>query len=425
MKRVTFTTILVILVLGGCGWHLPAAAQQQPRGKILYYRNPMGLPDTSPVPKQDPMGMDYVPVYEDEVQAEGQVKISPEKIQKLGVRTETARLRTLTRSIRAVGTVQVDERRLYYVSPRFQGWVQQIYVNTVGQTVRQGDPLLDLYSPDIIAAEREYLLAAGIEERAAEIPAGKQQIIEGALLRLRSWEVPEDELQRLRKEGKPRQLVTLRAPASGVVLEKHVVQGMRFMPGEALYHIADLSSLWVLAEVYEQELSLVQQGQAASIRITAYPDKVFTGKVAFIYPTVNPQTRTVQVRIELPNPDGLLKPFMYATVELAALSDRKPVLAIPDSAVLYSGIRQVVLLDRGEGRYQPRQVKLGLQGDHYVQVLEGLAEGDNVVVSANFLIDAESNLRAALGSFGEPAGQGSTTGKALPEPSPNPAHRGH
>jgi Cu(I)/Ag(I) efflux system membrane fusion protein len=420
MKHAVLTATLILLVLSGLSGAGPASAER----KILYYRNPMGLPDTSAVPKKDPMGMDYIPVYADEVQPEGQVKISPEKIQTLGVRTETARLRTLTRAIRVVGTVQVDERRLYYVSPRFQGWVQQLYVNTVGQTVRQGDPLLDLYSPDIIAAEREYLMAAGTEERAAEIPVGKQQVIEGALQRLRSWEVPEDELQRLRKEGKPRQLVTLHAPASGVVLEKHVVQGMRFMPGEALYHIADLSSLWVLAEVYEQDLSLVQPGQTASIRITAYPDKVFTGKVTFIYPTVNPQTRTVQVRIELPNPDGLLKPFMYANVELAAIPNLEPVLVIPNSAVLYSGIRQVVLLDQGEGRYQPRQVKLGRQGDNDVQVLEGLAEGDKVVVSANFLIDAESNLRAALGSFGEPAGQGGTTSKTSPAPSPSSAHQG-
>jgi Cu(I)/Ag(I) efflux system membrane fusion protein len=420
MKHAVLTATLILLVLSGLSGAGPASAER----KILYYRNPMGLPDTSAVPKKDPMGMDYIPVYADEVQPEGQVKISPEKIQILGVRTETARLRTLTRAIRVVGTVQVDERRLYYVSPRFQGWVQQLYVNTVGQTVRQGDPLLDLYSPDIIAAEREYLMAAGTEERAAEIPVGKQQVIEGALQRLRSWEVPEDELQRLRKEGKPRQLVTLHAPASGVVLEKHVVQGMRFMPGEALYHIADLSSLWVLAEVYEQDLSLVQPGQTASIRITAYPDKVFTGKVTFIYPTVNPQTRTVQVRIELPNPDGLLKPSMYANVELAAIPNLEPVLVIPNSAVLYSGIRQVVLLDQGEGRYQPRQVKLGRQGDNDVQVLEGLAEGDKVVVSANFLIDAESNLRAALGSFGEPAGQGGTTSKTSPAPSPSSAHQG-
>jgi Cu(I)/Ag(I) efflux system membrane fusion protein len=420
MKHAVLTATLILLVLSGLSGAGPASAER----KILYYRNPMGLPDTSAVPKKDPMGMDYIPVYADEVQPEGQVKISPEKIQTLGVRTETARLRTLTRAIRVVGTVQVDERRLYYVSPRFQGWVQQLYVNTVGQTVRQGDPLLDLYSPDIIAAEREYLMAAGTEERAAEIPVGKQQVIEGALQRLRSWEVPEDELQRLRKEGKPRQLVTLHAPASGVVLEKHVVQGMRFMPGEALYHIADLSSLWVLAEVYEQDLSLVQPGQTASIRITAYPDKVFTGKVTFIYPTVNPQTRTVQVRIELPNPDGLLKPSMYANVELAAIPNLEPVLVIPNSAVLYSGIRQVVLLDQGEGRYQPRQVKLGRQGDNDVQVLEGLAEGDKVVVSANFLIDAESNLRAALGSFGEPAGQGGTTSKTSPAPSPSSAHQG-
>jgi Cu(I)/Ag(I) efflux system membrane fusion protein len=205
---------------------------------------------------------------------------------------------------------------------------------------------------------------------------------------------------------------------TGVVLEKAAVQGMRFMPGEALYRIADLSSLWVLADVFEQDLGLVHPGQKVNVTVNAYPGKVFTGQVDFIYPVMNPQTRTAQVHIDLPNPNGLLKPSMYASVELAA-GQGTPVVTVPSSAVINSGARQLVLIDKGEGRYEPRPVKLGVQGDDYVQVLEGVKVGEPVVVSANFLIDAESNLKAALGSFGAPAA----------EPAPAPAqpdeHAGH
>ena len=420
MKRVTFTTIMVMLVLSGFGWNVPAAAQQQPKGKILYYRNPMVPSDTSPVPKKDPMGMDYVPVYEGEEQQGNQVSISPEKVQKLGVKTEAASIKSLTRTIRAVGTVQVDERRLYTVAPRFEGWIRQLYVNATGQTVKRGQPLMDVYSPELVSAQQEYLIALGgirsLQDSGPAVQASMQQLTEAALQRLRNWEVPEDELQRLRREDKARQLLTLRAPVTGVVLEKTAVQGMRFMPGEALYRIADLSSVWLLADVFEQDLGLVHPGQKASITVNAYPGKVFTGKVAFIYPVVNPQTRTAQVRIELPNPKGLFKPAMYARVELAAAHISTPMVTIPNSAVINSGTRQVVLIEKGEGRYEPREVKLGLQDDEYVQVLEGVAAGEKVVVSANFLIDAESNLKAALGSFGGHAGHGGSAAKAAGQP---------
>jgi Cu(I)/Ag(I) efflux system membrane fusion protein len=438
MKRVTFTMILVMLVLSDFGWNVPAAAQQQPKGKILYYRNPMVPSDTSPVPKKDPMGMDYVPVYAGEEQQGNQVSISPEKVQKLGVKTEAASIKSLTRTIRAVGTVQVDERRLYTVAPRFEGWIQQLYVNATGQAVKRGEPLMDVYSPELVSAQQEYLIALegihSLQESGPVVLGGMQQLTEAALQRLRNWEVPEDELQRLRREDKARQLLTLRAPVTGVVLEKTAVQGMRFMPGEALYRIADLSSVWLLADVFEQDLGLVHPGQKASITVNAYLGKVFTGKVAFIYPVVNPQTRTAQVRIELPNPKDLFKPAMYARVELAAAHSSAPMVIIPNSAVINSGTRQVVLIEKGEGRYEPREVKLGLQDDEYVQVLEGVSAGERVVVSANFLIDAESNLKAALGSFGGHAGHGGSAGPsteppATPTPPARPgavpAHKGH
>ena len=206
-------------------------------------------------------------------------------------------------------------------------------------------------------------------------------------------------MRRLQQEGKPRNTITLRSPVDGVVMAKPSVQGMRFMPGEALYRIADLSSLWLLAEVFEQDLAWIAPGQEAAVRVNAYPDKVFRGKVAFVYPTVTPETRTARVRIELPNPGRLLKPDMYASVELAIRQRGEPRLAVSDSAVLDSGARQIVLVQRGEGKFEPREVKLGQRGDGYVEVLEGVKEGETVVVSANFLIDAESNLKAAVGGI--------------------------
>ncbi len=384
----------------------PAPAGMKAERRILYYRNPMGLPDTSPVPKKDSMGMNYTPVYEGEEPASDgtAVKISVEKVQKLGVRTEAAALRELTRTVRAVSTVQADERRLHTVAPRFEGWIERLYVNTTGQAVRKGDALMDVYSPDLITAQQEYLIAwrglQSVAEGGPEVRAGMQRLVEGALQRLRNWDISETELKLLQQEGKARQYVTLRSSASGVVLEKPSIQGKRFMAGEMLFQIADLSSVWVLADVFEQDLATVRPGQAATIKVDAYPEKQFNGRITFIYPTVTPETRTAKVRIELANGEGLLKPAMYARVEIASGSGKAKVLAVPDSAVLDSGTRQVVLVDLGEGRFDPRAVKLGARADGYVEVLEGVKAGEAVVVSANFLIDAESNLKAALGGLG-------------------------
>ncbi len=374
--------------------------------KILYYRNPMGLPDTSPVPKKDPMGMDYLPVYDDEEAPSDQniVTISTEKVQKLGVRTETAELRELIRTVRAVATVQTDERKLFTVVTKFEGWIQRLYVNATGQTIRKGDALMDVYSPDLIAAQQEYLIAArGLESVAdgdPDVGAAMQRLVASALQKLRNWDVADIELRRLQQTGEVRQYLTVRAQADGVVLEKKVIEGQRFMPGEALYQIADLSSVWMLADVFEQDLGMIHPGQLVTIRVEAYPDKVFNGEVAFIYPVVTPETRTAIVRIVLSNPDGLLKPAMYARAEFASFHSKNKVLTVPDSAVLDTGTRRVVLVDLGAGRFEPRTVKLGMHADGYAEVLGGLRVGEVVVVKANFLIDAESNFKSALNSFG-------------------------
>jgi len=378
--------------------------------KILYYRNPMGLPDTSPVPKKDAMGMDYVPVYEGEAEQGGQgvVSISVEKVQKLGVKSEAVTLRALDKTIRAAGRIEINERHIYTIAPKFEGWVERLYVNASGQTIEQGQPLFDVYSPELVSAQREYALAkqgeAALQNADADVKNSMKQLAEAGLTRMKNWGMTEAQMRQL-ASGESKRNLTFHSPVSGIVLEKKATQGMRFMAGEMLYRIADLSSVWVLAEVAEQDIQFIKLDGLAQINIEAYPDRYFEGKVTFIYPTMNAATRTVQVRVELDNHRGLLKPAMFAQVELPSGSSGK-VLTVPTSAVIDSGTRQIVLVQLAQGRFDPRSVKLGNRSDSYVEVLEGVAEGEQVVTSANFLIDAESNLKAALSGLSAHAAHG-------------------
>jgi Cu(I)/Ag(I) efflux system membrane fusion protein len=388
-------------------------AAAAPAGKkLLYYRNPMGLPDTSPVPKKDSMGMDYIPVYEGEEEGGGDaVKIGTGKVQKLGVRVEAAAMRDLTRPVRAAGRVEVDERRVFAVAPKFEGWIERLHVNTTGQPVARGQALFEVYSPELVSAQREYQVAArGIEQLAGatgEAQASMRQVAASALARLRNWDISAEQIERLKAGGSGdnvRRTLTYRAPAAGVILEKKAVQGMRFMPGEALYQIADVATVWVLADVFERDIGALRVGQAAQVSIDAFPGRRFAGKLDYIYPTLNAQTRTVPVRIVLANPRGELRPAMYANVELkvgagASGTAGAAVLAVPVSAVIDGGSQQRVIVQLAAGRFEPRAVKLGLRGDDYVEVKEGIREGEQVVVAANFLIDSESNLKAALGGM--------------------------
>lgn len=407
----------------------PAAITVPAKRKILYYRNPMGLPDTSPVPKQDSMGMDYTPVYADEAVSNNQVKISTDKVQKLGVKTEPVLSRKMVNTVRAVGQFQFNEQRLSTVTTKFEGYIEKLYVNTTGQPVKRGQPLMEVYSPELVSAQEEYLIAwhgrQSLSNGTSESLVGVGQLADSALKRLRNWDISEAQLQRLKRDGKATRTLTMYSPANGVVLEKTAVQGMRFMPGEPLFKIADLSTVWLLADVFEQDIALVHVGQTVNITVNAYPGKELKGKIDYIYPTVTSETRTAKVRIVLANPDGILKPDMYASIQLMS-GHGASVLAVPDSAVIDSGTRQVVLVQLTEGLYEPREVKLGMRSDGYVEVAEGLSEGENVVVRANFLIDAESNLKAALGSFGDHSSHASS----LPEPAgttpaPVTGHEGH
>jgi RND family efflux transporter MFP subunit len=254
-----------------------------------------------------------------------------------------------------------------------------------------------------VLAQQEYALLSRSAREAGGADgenAATRRLLEGAEQRLRYLDFPASEMERLKREAEPRSVVTILSPVSGTVIEKPALQGMRFEPGDPLYQIVDMSTVWLIAEVFEQDLGEVRIGQEATVTVKAYPARAFDGRVAFIYPTVGEQTRTARVRIEIPNPNGMLKADMYASVEIASSGGRRNVLAIPDSAVIDSGVRQVVLIDRGEGRFEPRTVRLGDRGEGYVEVLEGVSADEKVVVSANFLIDAESNLKAALSGFG-------------------------
>jgi Cu(I)/Ag(I) efflux system membrane fusion protein len=362
--------------------------------RIKFYRNPMGLPDTSPVPKKDSMGMDYIPVYEDEHANDGMVKFSPGKIQKTGVRSEQVERRVLNVPVRAPGTIELDERRVSIVSFRFEGFIESVENVTTGQHVHKGQPLMKVYSPAIASAAAEY-----VSVNAAKAGSGiTSQGVKGTRRRLENLGMSEQAIADIERTGEPALSVAWLAPQDGEILERNAVNGMRAAPGAVLFRIADHQIVWVIADIAERDLGLIAIGQKVSVRPRAYPNRVFTGAVALIYPHMNAQTRTARIRIELPNPDELLRPDMYADIEIAT-GTAAAVLTVPDSAVIDSGQRQVVLLDKGEGRFEPRPVKLGRRGDGRVEITEGLDDDDKVVVTANFLIDAESNLKAALQGF--------------------------
>jgi Cu(I)/Ag(I) efflux system membrane fusion protein len=367
------------------------APQEAPAGRqILYYRNPMGLPDTSPIPKKDNMGMDYIPVYAGEGETGSTVKVAPGKLQQTGVKTVLATRSSVVRPVRVPGTVTLDERLVSVVSTRTDAFVEEVADVTTGARIAAGDPLLRFYAQEIVAAGALY--AAEMKSGGAGRKGG------GALQRLQNLGMPDAAIKEIQKTGTAPISVMLTAPRSGVVLGRMAVEGMMAEAGAPLFRIADLSTVWVTADVPEFELGTIKPGARATVRLRSLPGREFEGRVALIYPEIEMQTRTAKVRIELPNPDGLLMANMYAEVEIESGS-AEAVVTVPDSAVIDSGDRQVVIVDKGEGRFEPRDVKLGARGEGVIEITDGVAEGERVVVSANFLIDAESNLKAALGAL--------------------------
>jgi Cu(I)/Ag(I) efflux system membrane fusion protein len=375
-----------------------AAAAPPADRRIKYYRNPMGLPDVSPTPKKDSMGMDYIPVYEGEDNDDASVKLSPGKIQRTGVKSEPAARRVIRTAIRAPGTVQLDERRVSVISMRAESYIQKVADVTTGVHVVKGQPLMEIYSPAVSSAAAEYISTLNSKVTGGgEGPYGR-----GSRQRLMNLDVPEAAILAIEKGRNVPIGVEWTSPRDGIVLERNVTEGMRAQPGDVLFRIADHSVVWASVDVAERDLGGVAVSQRATVRARSFPGKEFLGKINVIYPQINKETRTARVRVELSNPELLLIHDMYVDAEIETGSAQS-VLAIPESAVLDSGSRQAVLVDKGGGRFEPREVKLGHRGEGYVEVREGLAEDDPVVTSANFLIDAESNLKAALKGFAEGA----------------------
>lgn len=370
----------------------PVESQTAPADKrrVLYYRNPMGLPDTSPVPKKDSMGMDYLAVYDGEESEDGVIKLSPGRIQRSGVRSEPVRRQTLAQTIRVPGVVQLDERQISVVTIRADAFVQEVAPITTGDRVAKGTRLARIYSPEISTAGAQFI---------TELNAATRGVAEGgARQRLENLGVPPEIITEIGRNRKVPSTINWPAPRDGIVMERNVSDGMKMVAGDSLFRLADISTIWVLADVPERELSDVRIGALATVRLRGRPDTAFEGRVNLIYPQIADATRTARIRIELANRDGMLLPGMYADVEIRS-QDAKPVLVVPNSAVIDSGTRRTVILDRGEGRFEPREVKLGRRGDDAVEITEGVSEDDRVVVAANFLIDAESNLKAALSGF--------------------------
>lgn len=419
MKRALFAAACSAIVAGGAGYwlgHTPEAARRtepampgMPQqasaaddNPVLYYRNPMGLADTSPVPKNDSMGMAYIPVRAKDAQDAGSVTISPGRLQTLGVRTTLVEGHVaLARTVRATGVVKLDERRLATVTTRSEGWVEKLEVAATGEPVKRGQVLAWIYAPELTAAEQEYLVAAGLERNshADSIHGDGSSLLDASVQRLRALDVPVDEIERLRRTGQASRRIAVRALRDGIIEEKPVTEGMRVAAGDPLYKLADLSNVWLIADIQEADLGQIHPGQTVKASFTAFPGRTFEGQVDFIYPMLSSDTRTAKVRVVIPNRDLALRSEMFASAAIETEAAPGTVVMVPSSAVIDSGVRQVVLLDKGDGRFVPREVKLGARGDGVVQILEGLDAGDSVVTSANFLIDAESNLKAALQSF--------------------------
>ena len=335
------------------------------------------------------MGMDYVPVYEGDEEDGSMVRVSPGKLQRTGVKSEPVFKRLITTAIRAPGVIQADEHRQTVVALRFDAFLNELQNITTGSKVRKGEPLMRVYSSTLSAAAAQYITDLGLRNTGG-LPPNR-----GARQRLENLGVPEEIIKDIERTREGSLTVTWPAPRDGYIIEHNVVEGMQAKAGDVLFRIADLSVVWVLADVAERDIGLITPGETVTVTPRGYPDRTFTGKISLIYPVLNKETRTGRVRIELANPDTILKPNMYADVVIESGSQR-PVTAVPENAVINSGTRQIVIVDKGEGRFEPREVKAGIHGDGYVEIKEGVSESDKVVVAANFLIDAESNLKAAL-----------------------------
>lgn len=366
------------------------------------------------------------------------VMLTADQEHRIGVTWAVASMQPLNREIRTAGQVTVDETKVRIVSTRVDGWVEQLFVDFTGQDVAAGAPLLALYSPMLVAAQEELLLAVRLQREVASASEEAQQhgagLVAAARRRLEFWNVPVEDIARIERDGEVQRTILIRATIAGFATVKNVIQGQKVAAGEALYQIADLSTVWVEGEVFEQDLAAVRVGQQVTAGLQARPGQEYSGRISYIYPTLNPETHTARVRVELPNPGVRIKPGMFATLRMTGLETPNAV-TVPRSAVLLTGQRNVVFLKRADGMLEPREVVVGQSGDSRIEILRGLTVGDTVAASATFLIDAESSLGSAMGGMGDMpgmdmtapnGGNGSAAKKgAVPVSKPDPDHSGH
>jgi RND family efflux transporter MFP subunit len=410
MKKLLALTAIALAWGGGYGygrWYAkPPAGEKKP----LYWVDPMHPWYKSDKPGIAPdCGMKLVPVlpgqearYERRANRlpEGSVQITPEKQQLIGVEYGTAEYENVSGALRAVARVTLDETKVSKVNSKLEGWLEQVFVDSTGRQVTKGDPLVTIYSPEALATQQEYLLAIKARDVMHESPVHEmlgstENLIAAAKKRLELWEIGDQQIAAIAAAGQPVQYLTIYAPASGFVMERNAFAKQRIMPDTVLYNIADLSSVWVVADVFEYEAAAVRIGQPAALTLAYLPGRTFRGRVSYILPTIDPATRTVKVRIEFPNPEFLLKPEMYGEVEFQTGGMRR--LVVPETAVLNSGDHQTVFVDRGNGYFEPRGVRIGAQNGGRTEILSGLKAGERIVISGNFLIDSESQLKTALG----------------------------
>lgn len=419
-----------------------SSAGHKPELKVLYWQDPMHPAYKSDKPGKAPdCGMDLVPIYETGVEAkanlpEGAFQISPEKQQLIGVQYGEAAYRPVSKTVRAVGRLAYDETKIVRIHTRFEGWIEKVWVDFTGKLVEKGQPLISIYSPELLQTQQEFLLARrGREELAESTFRGainaSESLFQAARKRLELWDISEAQINDLEKSGKPIKALTLYAPTEGFVLTRNAFPKQRVTPETELYAIADLSTIWVLADIYEYEAPEIKVGQTVNVTLSYYPGRTFRGKVTYIYPQLDSATRTLKVRVELPNPDFTLKPDMYANAELKIDYGKR--LVVPQEAVLDSGSEQTIFIAHEGGYFEPRKVQLGAKVDNQFIVLGGLKAGERVVTSANFLVDSESKLKSAAGGMGMPGmshGGGGAAGekKAMPKegpPTPQADHSQH
>jgi RND family efflux transporter MFP subunit len=377
-----------------------AAARPEGERKIKYWRAPMDPTYISDKPGKSPMGMDLVPVYEDEI-GEGAIGIDPVTVQNMGLRTAPVKTGELTRTVRTVGYVDYDERKLYIVNTKITGWIEKLHVNTTGEVVQKGQPLLEIYSPELVSTQEEYLSALKNYSELKDSPyeearAGALELLNSTRKRLEYWDIDQNQIERLKRNKEIKKTLTLYSPAKGVVLHKNAVEGAHVNAGSDLFRIADLSTVWVLGHIYEYELPYVKLGQRAEISLSYLPGETFEGKVTYIYPYLDQKTRDVKIRLEFANPGYRLKPEMYADVVIKSKLSGERIL-IPEEAVIHSGKREIVFMDMGEGKYASREITTGVSGQgDVVEVKKGLLAGEMIVVSGQFLLDSESKTQEAI-----------------------------